>query len=475
VRLNVKTDFTLDGKSRLLIAVLLFRFIMLQAQQTVPVFANKKDSTDYAQVQSSLQEIWRTNINPVERKKYDSLLQLHTTLRSKIIGYRVIYSPNRTFTPIEDILLGKKEADSVKSLSISGKEIKKVPNLVFNCINLEELELVNTSIRKLPTKLNKLPHLKSLFVFNNKINKPLKLGKNKNIRELIFRGVEAEALPRTYKSFRGMQDLDLTGNIRLSKFPNITKNSALKKLSLIGNQIILTDIPDQNFALEYLNLMSNKISILPETINRFPKLQRLILSNNPISSIDPAIGTLTNLEELSFYNCKLSSLPVSMESLYNLKQIDLYFNNLTSINIDLSKLSRLEILYLSHNQLSALPENIGKLPNLRELYISNNKLSYLPESMRDLSALKVLRINNNYFTSFPYPIVNLENLENLDVSHNDLHEIPEEIISFNHLQIFALVDNPWENKDGILKLAEALRAKGTIVHLNTLEASIDGR
>jgi Leucine-rich repeat (LRR) protein len=455
-------------------AVLLVVF-ETHAQQQIPVFASKKDSVDYAQVQQALQDLLRTNAGPIKREVYDSLMYVQNQLRSRIIGFRVIYRPNREFTQYNDIKDNPEKASTLTQLSLSGKEWRKLPSTIYNCQQLEELELVNTSLKKLPARLKKLPRLKAIYVLNYASSKRLKLARNNQVKELIFRGIEAQLLPADYGRFMALEDLDLTGNIGLSAFPDIYRNTALKKLSLIGNQITLDDLPDKASSLEYLNVMGNKITRVPEQIGNFSRLQRVIFSNNSLESIDPAIGKLSRLEELSFYNCGLSSLPASIEQLTSLKQIDLYFNKLTTINISLDRLPALEILYLSNNQLTSLPEEIGSLPNLRELYISNNRLSYLPESMGNLSQLKVFRINNNYFTTFPMELLKLTGLENLDISRNDLRELPMELSQFENLQIFALVDNPWDYPDDILYLAELLRSKGTIVHLNTLDRAIDDR
>jgi Leucine-rich repeat (LRR) protein len=443
------------------------------AQQSMPVFATKKDSVEYAQVQQALQEMLRNAGGGIKREVYDSLMAVQSQLRSRIIGYRVIYRPNRDFTRYDSLRSNPQLASSLTQLSINGKEWRKLPREVYTCSQLQELELVNTAVRKLPARLKNLPTLKTIYILNYASHKRMKLAKNKTIKELIYRGVEASLLPWHFKKFSALEDLDLTANIGLSAFPDIFSNPNLKKLNLIGNQITLSDLPDKTASIEYLNVMGNKITHVPARIANFPNLQRLIFSNNNLESIDPAIGQLTQLEELSFYNCNLSDIPESLEQVHSLKQIDLYFNKLSSIKIEFSKLPNLEILYLSNNQLTSIPEDIGMLTNLRELYISNNKLSYLPESMGSLSHLAVLRMNNNYFAAFPYVLLKLVNLENLDISRNDLHDIPAEISDFENLQIFALVDNPWENVNRILAIADALRAKGTIVHLNTLEKAIE--
>jgi Leucine-rich repeat (LRR) protein len=443
------------------------------AQQAVPVFANKKDSIEYQQVQSALRTITQNPTGNVSPKTVDSLFQLQATLRTKIIGFKTIFKPKESFTDFEAIERGEVDTRTITALSISNPSFKKLPVSLYECIHLEELELVNTSIRRLPKKLNAFPSLKTIYVFNNKPKGRLRFGKNTVTKQLMIRGVEAKHLPRTYRNLVALEELDLSGNIALSAMPDIYKNKNLKKLLLIGNQITLTDLRTTKVPLQELNLINNKITAVPSQIASFPELKKLVLSNNPVTTVDDAIGQLSELEEVSFYNCKLTELSPGMAHLKKLTLIDLYYNQLTSITIPLENWQNLETLYLSNNLLSALPEDIDQLSALKELYISNNSLRYFPESIGSLTNLRVLRMNGNSFTTFPYALLNLTTLENLDISRNNLRALPAELSTFSKLQIFALVDNPWEDKESILKIIEILRSKGTIVHLNTLEKEID--
>ncbi len=462
-------------KNRLVIALLFITVLVAEAQISAPVFKDKTDSTQYSQVQIAIRELVQQNPNSMEnRKKFDSLLTISNTLRAKIIGYKVIYKPNDEFTDYQDVLNGKVDPKQVTQLSFSNNSLKKLPKIIFECANLKELELVNTRVKKLPKKLGNLPELKSIYVYNHTPKARLRLAKNKTIEEVLIRGTEAARLPKKYKAFTSLRELDLSGNIGFNQFPAITQNKKLVKLNLIGNQLALNDLKKiRSSSLEELNLIGNKVTHVPAEIAHFPSLKKLVLSNNQVSHIDPAIGQLKKLEELAFYNCKLKELSKGIEELENLRQIDLYFNQLTAVSIDLSKLKKLEILYLSNNELTALTESIGQLSNLQELYLSHNKLNYLPKSLSNLSQLKVLRVNNNSLTTFPYEILSLKNLENLDISRTNLYGIPEELSTFDKLQIFALTGNAWEKDDDIIRIAEVLRKKGTVVHLNTLEDEVD--
>ncbi|MBX2966495.1 MAG: leucine-rich repeat domain-containing protein [Cyclobacteriaceae bacterium] len=468
-------------KNTLTFALLIATVLIAEAQISIPVFKDKSDSVQYANVQSAMREFTMQNqhlldsVQRIEnRKKYDSLVTLFSVLRGKIIGFKTIYKPHDKFTPYHEVLSGKIDPALVTQLSFSDNTLKKFPKELYACTNLNELELVNTRVKKLPKKLSKLSNLKKVYVYNHTPKKQLRLAKNQTTEALLIRGTYANKLPKSYKPFTALRELDLSSNIGLNAFPDITQNTKLHKLNLLNNQLTLDDIGRiKHNTLEELNLLNNKIARVPAGITNFPSLKKLVFSNNPVNHVDPALGQLKNLEELAFYNCKLIELSKGLEELENLRQIDLYYNQLTNISIDLSKLKNLEILYLSNNELTSLTESIGSLSNLRELYLSHNKLNYLPKSLANLNQLKVLRVNNNSLTSFPYEILSLTNLENLDISRTNLYGIPEELTTFEKLQIFALTGNTWERNDEIVRIAEVLRKKGTVVHLNTLETEVD--
>lgn len=443
------------------------------AQQSVPVFANKKDSIDYALVQTALRTITQNPSGNISQKTVDSLFQLQAELRAKIIGFKTLYRPKDSFTPYDSVQQGKVDKRTITAISFTDKSAKKLPAALYDCVHLEELELVNTSIKRLSKKLNSLTALKTIYVLNNTPSGRLRFGKNNVTKELMIRGVEAKHLPRSYKNLAALEELDLSGNIGVSTMPDIYKNKSLKKLLLIGNQLTLSNLRPKKVPLQELNLINNNVTAIPAQIAFFPELKKLVLSNNPVATIDPAIGQLKELEELSFYNCKLTELSPGLGELKKLKLIDLYYNQLSAITISLENWQNVETLYLSNNTLTALPDDIHKLTSLQELYISNNKIQYLPESIASLSNLRVLRMNGNRFTGFPYALLHLTNLENLDISRNELRELPTELSTFSKLQIFVLVDNPWENKGDVLAITEILAGKGTIIHLNTLENEID--
>ncbi|MBS1543890.1 MAG: leucine-rich repeat domain-containing protein [Bacteroidetes bacterium] len=460
----------LQGKVYVLLFTLMTIALMGYSQRQSPIFASKLDSVAFARTTKAIDALVESDPNGVmpgnpKFNTLDSLRKIQLRLFDKIVGYRYAYTADKSFTPMSDLLSGNVKAGEITKLSLADMRTRTIPRQIYSCSNLEELELVNTRIRRIPSRLSKLFKLRRIYVYNNVAPRPLKLGKNSNVNTLVIRGTQGKSLPTSYRNFMMLDSLDLSRNINMTHFPQVYQNKTLRKLSLRENLLTLSDLKDgTGLPLQELNLMRNRIKIVPDAIASFSELRKLTFTYNEIESIPPGIGKLKKLESLSFYRNKLGELPPELFQLTNLSVIDLYYNNLRAISPGISKLTELKVLYLSNNQLTSLPDNIGDLTKLQELYIHNNKLSALPESVARLKGLRVLRMNDNLFSSFPEPVLALTNLENLDISKNLLHILPLELSQFPKLQILVLIKNPFENQADVARVKEELQARGAIVH-----------
>ena len=445
----------------------------IEAQKTVPVYRSAEDSVKLVELSNQLSNI-SMRVGS-ERKVYDSLMRLNVQLRAEgILGYRIIYSANPNYTQLDE-LSSDKDPATVTQLSIASYKGKRIPKEVFDCSNLQALELVNTKIQKLPGRLRHMRGLNTVYIYNNRSEKPLRFARNKSIRTLIVKGGHQDYLPSSYKSLKALYKLDLSGNF-ITHFPDISKNKNIDELILKGNQISLNDKKVKpSKTLTQLDLQGNKISHVPSWLGDFENLKKLLFNYNNINQVDDNIGRLQHLKELSFYRNELAHIPKGVYQLQQLQNIDLYFNQIEVVDPEIGSLSHLEALYLSNNRIYSIPEEIGQLKRLKELYVHNNRLSYLPDNLAKLSNLEVLRINNNSFTSFPTAVLKLTQLENLDVSRNNLQEIPMEITSFKNLKIFSVVDNPIEKnyRDKLDLIRDTLRANGTTVHMNSWEKDLE--
>ena len=442
----------------------------IYGQHRIKLFRSKDDSIRYTMVEKSIDE--ELSHSPLRHQKMDSLTQLQSKIFAEGIVFKTVYRPSKDFI-LTDSLTTTSDFLLVKKLCIYNK--KEIPEILWNCKDLEALEFINTSIKRLPKELAAFPNLKSIGIYHNRIRKRLRLSKNVTVNSLTIRSEQQEGLPRSYKKFGALNRLDLAEN-GLTKFPNGARhNKKMTDLSLQRNALTLKDKIKTHRYLERLSLHGNLIEHVPASIKNCRNLNKLNFNSNKISSVDAGIGALKKLEQLSFYNNQLTEVPSGVYKIRTLKEIDLFHNQIEALGPEFCNWQNLVTLYLSHNKLISLPENIDTLKSLEGLYLWDNRLGKLPVSIGEISQMKYLRINNNYLKELPTSIQKLSNMEELDISHNYISEIPEGIFLYPKLKILAMVNNPWS--EAMWKLLadkiEVLRAKNIFVHLSDKDEKQD--
>ncbi|MBX7125882.1 MAG: leucine-rich repeat domain-containing protein [Cyclobacteriaceae bacterium] len=435
---------------------------------TEPVFRSREDSVQHTRVNEMIrQEMQRPKVRKI---LVDSLSrELDRIMREGIVGSRTVYFGSADFVRFHD--LGQHRPDTIRRLTLDHYTGSRLPKEIFQCTQLEELEILNTQLWSLQS-LRRLPALKRIIILNNRSPRPLRLSRSKTVEVVTARTSHPESLPRHYGALRQLQRLDLS-RCELKKFPRLDRPKALREVVLVFNQLTLEEPPAKfSDKVERINLQYNRIESVPAWISKFRGLRKLDFNNNQISQVDPALGTL-RLESIGFYRNKLKQVPAALFAMDSLKEVDLYYNDIETLPDDISQWRRLQRLYLSYNKLYKIPEALGTLTSLRELYLHDNRLFQLPESLSKLDRLVVLRINNNLFSDFPASIPALTALENLDVSRNQLETVPEALYSLRHLKILSLVANKWDEptRGRLAGWADQLRMRQVVVHLNSFDES----
>jgi hypothetical protein len=207
-----------------------------------------------------------------------------------------------------------------------------------------------------------------------------------------------------------------------------------------------------------------KLTAIPAEVFDFVWLEALDLSSNQLSELPDSITRLQNLSQLHLRNNQLSELPDSIIHLQNLSELDLSSNHLSELPDSIIHLQNLSYLDLRNNQLRELLDSIGNLQNLSELYLSYNQLRELPDSIIHLQNLSYFNLRNNQLRELPDSIGNLQNLSHLDLSSNQLRELPYSISSLqlwgSDLEHNPLVNPPLEiAQRGIKAIREYFREK----------------
>lgn len=395
-----------------------------------PFFKSKADSQQFARIME-LRSKWANDrqdgdyVGMPQRHNYDSLYKAQEEIEKKAV-WRRVFTPRKNFTSFADLKAGNVKPEEVTTLSISSLRADQIPDEVLLCKNLEELELVNTSINKIQAALNQLPKLTNLFIYNNVPSKRLILERNEHISYLRIAGHNPEKLPATYKNFSNLDSLNLNRNL-LTKFPNIKQNKTLVKLWVVENEITMQRFKGSP-SLTHLDLTRNKVTVVPNKIHRkFKSMEALSFNMNKVKKVKPGLGKMSKLEYLSFYANGITEIPKPVYKLTNLRVIDLFDNRIEFLSPEIKNLQNLKILYLANNRLYRLPDEIGLMKSLEEVYVYNNRMDTLPASMDKLENLRSLWVNDNFFHTIPATTWRAGKVDYLDASQNFITKVPDEI------------------------------------------------
>lgn len=171
--------------------------------------------------------------------------------------------------------------------------------------------------------------------------------------------------------------------------------------------------------IEYLH-SNQELRAIPEALLKQADLvcQLLDLSSNKIEALEDSIGRFKELRQLDLSSNQLESLPDSFSALQNLEVLNLANNQLHHFPTVLTKLPKLKTLNLKGNAIQSLPPEIGKLQSLNYLEIGFNQLKSLPQELAKIQGLKTLICTSNRFNAFPEVLLEMEQLQ--DVKQLDL-------------------------------------------------------
>lgn len=181
-------------------------------------------------------------------------------------------------------LLGKKleVPEKVKSLSLKGKDLTLLPDLLFEFPNLEKLNLEHNELRTLPPEIGRLKKLKELYLHGNGLTHlPEEIGELSELRILDLQANCVVELPGSLARCQKLESISLVNNpysyvlkvfgswskVELMReFPEVlTKLPNLKQLKI--EQIHLSSLPREPFASELLEPFTIKNALIAEEPN----------------------------------------------------------------------------------------------------------------------------------------------------------------------------------------------------------------
>ncbi|EAL45976.1 leucine rich repeat / protein phosphatase 2C domain containing protein [Entamoeba histolytica HM-1:IMSS-B] len=294
---------------------------------------------------------------------------------------------------------------------------RKFPSVSINN-ELENIELINSSIEEFPSLLN-LTKMTLLYLHKNEIT---------SIKDIPRRcSVDA--------SFNKISEI------------TIQKYADLPVLKLDHNNFIQTPNLSQCEKVQLLDLSYNNIS----TINDFTfhtSIEQLILNNNPLRIPPIGITKCSHLTLLSMSNCEIYSIPIDVVSgLCNLKILDISNNHIISYE-HFEYLNKLEELRASSNNMSFFPKEFCEMSQMKVLIMNNNKIKVIPESIKELQQLESLDLSYNQIREFSILELN-KKLKELNLSFNLIIEYPN-LSQWNQLEEFNIIGNSLVNFFGLV-------------------------
>lgn len=223
-----------------------------------------------------------------------------------------------------------------------------------------------------------------------------------------------------------------------------------KKLEIVdlsGMSLDVLPTPPLNLAsISKLDLSNNNFQSIPESLTALLRnLITLDVHSNQLKSLPNSIGCLSKLKTLNVSGNLLQSLPRTIENCKSLEELNANFNQLIqlpdTIGFELLSLRKLSV---NSNKLVILPHSTSHLTNIRILDARLNCLRSLPEDLENLVNLEVLNISQNfqYLSTIPYSVGLLVSLVELDASYNNISVLPDSIGCLKKLQKLSVEGNP---------------------------------
>lgn len=232
----------------------------------------------------------------------------------------------------------------------------------------------------------------------------------KTAQKLDFSGMFLVAVPSSSVDFGFITNLDLSNN-NLESIPESVTARLLNLIVLDLHSNQLKALPNSIGCLSKLralNICSNHLESLPKSIENCRALQELAANLNRLRELPETMGfELTYLQKLAVNCNKLAFLPKSTSYMTSLRVLDVRLNCLRSLPDGLERLVHLQVLNLAQNfhHLRSLPTSLGLLVSLVEIDVSYNSITVLPYSLAGLARLRNLRADGNPLVRPPMEVV----------------------------------------------------------------------
>nr|UWU45075.1 leucine-rich repeat receptor-like kinase [Phytophthora sojae] len=268
-----------------------------------------------------------------------------------------------------------------------------------------------SKVVELPDDTEVYPHVDNCYLYDVS-----KLEINSDIDQVVLAG--GNSYRGYYKGRVGYLTLN-------SDF--IANQSQITRVSLINLNLkdVLHDLPSKlPVNTTQLDLKNTLIYAFPTQLTALPKLEKLSLEGNYISSLNES-DVIPTLKNLNLASNNLTTMPESLKNHENLETLNLGSNKIEEVSA-LNFSDTLTALNLSDNNIVAFE---ATYPNLEILYLGGNNLTAIPAAVYNCTKLKSLYLSGSgssllspIFTDSQFQF--LQSLDTLDVTEADFDTQP---------------------------------------------------
>ena len=262
------------------------------------------------------------------------------------------------------------------------KELSNASNPIKYLCGLEQLNVASNNIKSLPPDIDQLAHLRVLNLADNvKFGDLESIMKLASLEELYLTNTLIKELPVAIGNLK---------NLTLVEIDQLPRGNVDK----VKKQLVNLDL---NPALDTIDLSNCDLWTVPDGI--YIKMSILCkrsinLSHNELIQIEHDKSQLADvagaLVELNLASNRLSRLPDTLAQCGHLVHLDLSHNFLRHFPPVLFQLSALVYLNLDNNPLDDIPDDIVKLLKLEELTLTNTSIEELPSNQATKAYLLAL-------------------------------------------------------------------------------------
>ena len=221
---------------------------------------------------------------------------------------------------------------------------------------------------------------------------------------------------------------------------SVTKVEDIIRLDLSSQS--LKELPDSIGILSHLlilNLSNNKLSDLPDSMKNLSALRNLDIRRNGFKTLPEVVLSLS-LRSLNASGNELTTIPL-LEGLDDLRVLDVSSNALRDVEIFLPLQNELRTLNLSSNLIKEISGFLPCLGSLERLNLSNNVITEIPHSIDKLEAIEEMDFSSNQIAKVDSSFFDLE-VEIVDLSANSLREL--NLYSLESLEELTLDENDFK-------------------------------